>query len=146
VGEDNLLNHRQSKFQHDLKSSHLKNLQELTNLEQENEITFLNKFRAFCFNLMFILEKRPELITEEVNQPQGFGTQQKTNRFKNPIWLGKEYRIKYISETQSTETNAGNCRPKSTHFRKGHFRKQKWGKNQEKEKLIWIDPVMVNVE
>jgi len=124
----------------------LNHLGELTNLEQENEVTFLNKFRAFCFNLMFVLEKRPELITEEANQPKGFGTQQKTNRFKNPIWLGKDYRIKYISETESNDASMGKGRPKSTHFRKGHFRKQKWGKNREKEKLIWIDPVMVNIE
>ncbi|MFW6359392.1 MAG: hypothetical protein ACOC0N_09315 [Chroococcales cyanobacterium] len=124
----------------------LNHLGELTNLEQENEVTFLNKFRAFCFNLMFVLEKRPELITEEVNQPKGFGTQQKTNKFKTPVWLGKEYRIKYISETQSNDTSTGKGSPKCTHFRKGHFRRQKWGKNREKEKLIWIDPVMVNIE
>lgn len=115
-------------------------------LDQENEINFLNKFRAFCFNLMLILEKRPELITEEINQPKGFGTPPKTKNFKNPIWLGKDYRIQYVSNAQSDDTATGKGSSKSTHFRKGHLRRQKWGKNREKEKVIWIDPVIVNVE
>jgi len=121
-------------------------LRSLKYLDQESEITFLNKFRAFCFNLMFVLEKRPELITEEVNQPKGFGTPSKNKNLKSPIWLGRDYRIQYVSKAQADDASTRKGNPKSTHFRKGHFRRQKWGKNREKEKVIWIDPVIVNVE
>jgi len=60
--------------------------------------------------------------------------------------LGKDYRFQYVSKAQSDDTATGKGNPKSTHFRKGHLRRQKWGKNREKEKVIRIDPVIVNVE
>ena len=113
-------------------------------IEDENETKFLDKFRSFCFNLMFILEKRPELIEEVKIQPKGFGNTNKKD-FRNPIWLGKDYKIKYVYEKSNLqEERKGN--PKKVHFRKGYYRRQKYGKDLQKEKIIFIDPVIVNAK
>lgn len=60
---------------------------------------------------MFVLEKHPELITEEIIQPKGFGIPSKAKNFKNPIWLGRDYRIQYVSKAQSDDTTTGKGSP-----------------------------------
>lgn len=113
-------------------------------MEDETEKSFMNKFRSFIFNLMFILEKRPELITEERIKQKGFGNNKKTSNYRNPIWVGKDYKIqyKYVDKKESEKDG----KPKSPHFRKGHLRRQRFGKNREEVKIIWVDPVIVNAK
>lgn len=118
-------------------------------LEDQTETEFLNSFRSFSFNLMFILGQRPDLIEQEiVGKNKGFGNN--SSSYRNPIYLGKKYRIKYVSKKNKDLTQKEKERtkgsPKITHFRKGHIRTQRYGKNLEKKKTIFIDPVIVNLK
>ncbi len=65
-------------------------------LNNEDEVKFLDKYRSLVFNLMFILETKPELIYRETSG-LGFGSE-KQIKFRNPIWLGKDYKIQYLKQ------------------------------------------------
>ena len=110
-------------------------------MENPKEKEFSNKFRHFIFNLMCILESKPFLISQDIDHPKtrGFGCNSKESEYRSPIWLGKSYKVESKTTTLYKEGKL-----KSPHFRKGHLRKQRFGKNREETKIIWVNPVMVN--
>lgn len=108
------------------------------------EKIFMRRFRTFMFNLMYALENNPELFSEQSSttiKNKGFGYNSlNETKYRTPIWLGKHYKIRRKSSSGKQYST------KSPHFRKGHLRKQKYGKNKTKEKIVWIKPVLVNTD
>lgn len=110
------------------------------------EKIFMRHFRYFMFNLMYILEHKDEYFEEIqmlTTSGKGFGyssNKSQESKYRSPIWLGKNYRINQVKSKKSPK----NTSSKSPHFRKGHLRKQKYGKGKQKTKIVWIKPLFVN--
>lgn len=52
----------------------------------------------------------------------------------------------YIHPAATIRGNQGDGGSKRPHLRRGHIRRQKYGRNYSMEKKIWIEPVLVNGE
>lgn len=114
----------------DLSNKYKISEKKVKNISDHNIYTFKN----LCSFLLYLIENKPELITtDNTYTSKGFGKNSKPE-YKNPSWIGKHYYVK--SECDITS--------KCPHIRTGHFRKQKYGTNNEKEKVIWIEPCFVN--
>ena len=55
----------------------------------------------------------------------------------NPTWIGKTYRI-------ASQGDGTHAKPR-THLRRGHMRMQVHGSDRSLRKMIWIEPVWVNL-
>lgn len=71
----------------------------------------------------------------------GFAKKKGKDSFKTPVFLGQEPvsvgRTKYVSDLISRKSVA-------SHWRKGHFAKQRYGKGNAKTKIIWRQPMLIN--
>lgn len=105
---------------------------------------FNQYLQAIFLRLMLIMECRPELVdttSEVVRINKGFDKDQAQD-FYQPLWIGKEYRLKRES-TQSSEGSSGTHGTKSVHWRRGFIRNQPYGEGRQQRKLVWIEPVIV---
>ncbi|HYE75794.1 MAG TPA: hypothetical protein VEF04_20795, partial [Blastocatellia bacterium] len=106
----------------------------VSNLETD-ERDMINTLGQLTLGLLLAFEARPEYYTP--------GSRQKAARHsKREIWtpniLGSGYRIKGASE-QKGGTHAS---PR-LHWRRGHYRIQRFGAGLTETKRIWIEPVLV---
>jgi len=77
--------------------------------------------------------KRSNLVIP--NSYQGKNSYSKTIKI-----IGKDYKIKTEGFSRPQKAHAS----PSTHWRRGHWRNQAIGKERKENKLIWIEPVLVN--
>jgi hypothetical protein len=110
-------------------------------LEKEKDSIFAKRILRITTNLILFMMAKPELV--EKNTTEGKTVHQasmvKRNVF-NPIWIGKNYQIRRVSESVGTHSSP------VMHYRRGHWRSQACGPGYSIRKNILIDPVLVNCE
>lgn len=109
-------------------------------LDREADLELQRKMNSLTIKLLLAVSTRPELIEMgKVVRPKKVTS----GGVKDEIWsanvIGRNYRI--IRE-HSEQTKTG-ISPRM-HWRRGHFRQQKFGLGHSMSKLIWIEPVLVN--
>ncbi len=70
---------------------------------------------------------------------KGFGNK-KSNIFYNPLWIGKGH----TRNTIHKDSSGSHASPR-THWRRGHWRKSRIGKERANFRWNWIKPTLVNV-
>lgn len=99
---------------------------------------FNDKILATCFNLLFAMQARPELV----ETGRKLGRHKKSNsEIWSPNIIGRKYRVK---RPEGYEPN-GEHGTKRMHWRRGHFRQQQYGKGLTETKIIWLEPMLVGV-
>ncbi|MDJ0718463.1 MAG: hypothetical protein QNJ54_30265 [Prochloraceae cyanobacterium] len=116
------------------------------NITEDDEANFIKTIDNLCFQLMLYMMAKPDSIVVQ----SGFGTKgtgkSKSDRLRNPVWIGKNFKIKRETSSNTTK-NPGSSSSKITHWRRGHWRNQPIGKRDKQEleyKQIWIEPVLIN--
>jgi hypothetical protein len=120
-----------------------------SNDDTEKENTFTNYLQYLLVKLLFYMDcgnQNLEEIKKNIKQ------QNSNNKLKKelmePLWLGKNFRIKEESRQKHEKekhTNFSISKNISPHIRCGHIRKQPYGKKEEHlTKEIWIEPIKVN--
>ena len=110
-------------------------------LTGEEEMQLNRTLNHRLMKIMLALSAVPHMIE--------YGAQQRPVRIKNDkvvklsLWspniIGRNYRIKREAGYEPAGTHASPV----MHWRKGHFRRQHHGHNNELIKTIWIEPVLV---
>lgn len=75
------------------------------------------------------------LVPKVLTKGAGFG---KTNELE-PIWIGKDYKPK-----SRTNGNGGTHASPTMHTRRGHMRYYRQENGWKEDKLVWIEPTLVN--
>jgi hypothetical protein len=101
---------------------------------------FLKEMRELVLSILFTLSFEPSLITEGGKGGKTKTGKRKRNSVIYPRWLGKEYRLNRSTEVSYSSQGS----PKRTHWRSGHWRKQRYGEKNLQVKMIRIEPVLVN--
>jgi hypothetical protein len=110
----------------------------------DKEHDLLDRLADIVFQLMLVLSNKPDLVTEQIPKTKPKQTKkqrEQTETLLNPIWIGREYNIKYIY------TPSPNSSPHSspqTHWRRGHWRRVPVGEKGLERKWVWINPTLVN--
>lgn len=101
-----------------------------------SESAFLQQCRALVFSALLAIEARPALVTEGKRVAAG-------KRSHREIWtpnvIGREYRI------AREGSGAGTHASPRLHWRRGHFREQRFGPGRAETRRIWIDPMLVGM-
>jgi hypothetical protein len=97
------------------------------------------KLNKFIINLLTALAAEPDLrengkVLSRLKLKRG----EPDKIYREPKWIGRR-----ISTQRSIDENGINIR---CHWRRGHFRRQRFGKNNILEKIIFIKPTLVNDE
>jgi hypothetical protein len=111
---------------------------------KEGEIEVANKLNSLATKLLLAISARPEMREEGgVARPARIrnGEVEKEELW-HPNMIGRQYRIVYEPGNKPEGSHAS---PRM-HWRRGHIRNQKHGRNLCQTKLIWIDPVLVKAE
>lgn len=108
---------------------------------------FARELPRIVAKLNLALSSRPNLIERSPSletDPEKPETD--TPLEKEEIWLpniiGAEYRMQSQEDLSENPKHRDGKSPR-THFRRGHFRKQAYGKNLAEKKIIWIEPIIV---
>lgn len=103
----------------------------------ENDFNFLDAVTMLTFSVLLAINARPSLIKRGHR-----GSRHKKSGL--PIWtpniVGRDYRLQ--SEAASN-TLGGSVR---LHWRRGHYRQQRFGTGLSEQKIIWLEPVLVGGE
>jgi hypothetical protein len=96
--------------------------------------------RNIVLQSILLLQYYPEIeeqITVAPGKEKGFSKPKAESEFLLPRWLGKE-------STSATSSSTGKSgASKATHFRRGHWRAQPYGKGKVETKIIWVRPAWV---
>jgi len=87
------------------------------------------------------MECRPELVDTEsqvIRVSLGFA-KNKAKDFYEPLWIGKNYRVK----SEDTSERGGTHASPRVHWRRGYLRNQPYGEGRQHRKLVWIEPVLI---
>jgi hypothetical protein len=108
---------------------------------EKEEVELSAKVNSFAVSLLMAMTARPELVE---NGGMIRKRSEKKGRVKPELWhpnvVGRAYRIIRSPGTEAQGTHAS---PRM-HWRRGHFRHQKFGLGWAQTKVIWIEPVLVN--
>lgn len=105
----------------------------------ENKDKLKATVAATVLKTVLALSVRPELIEQASllrSEKMRRGVIER-DALWSPIIIGRAYRI--LSDSQHGEGFA-----KRMHWRRGHFRHQRYGLGNSSVKMIWIEPVLVN--
>lgn len=95
---------------------------------------FLRKMPAIALNLLMAMLARPEYLEAGVRR----GRDKKSgSELWTPNILGKRYVVRGIPPQGS------HASPRM-HWRRGHFRLQRYGSGLTEQKVIWVEPTLVN--
>lgn len=95
----------------------------------------LKKAGTAIFNILFAMLARPELVQSGTK----FGKHKKSGKeIWTPNILGAKYRVQ-------VKNQGGEHSSPRMHWRRGHYRLQRFGKNLTENRVIWIEPNLVNV-
>lgn len=97
---------------------------------------FLRQARALVFGLLLAMSARPQLVS--YGQRQGKQSKKGRREFWTPNIIGRGFRV----ERESTGEKGTHASPR-LHWRRGHFRAQRYGEKLQQIKTIWIEPTLV---
>ena len=94
-------------------------------------------------SLFYLQYVEPEIVdlsnVNALNKNQKFNKKKTKSNKLNPVIIGHHYQYNYDNKASQTTSS------KNVHWRKGFYRKQPYGKSDNKKyKNIWIQPVLVN--
>lgn len=89
------------------------------------------------FNLIFAMAARPEYI--ETGRKIGFH-RKSNSEIWTPNIIGRKYAVKTSAAAYGTGIK------KRLHWRRGHFRQQRYGKNNAETKIIWLEPALIGAK
>lgn len=117
---------------------------------------FVDRTINFIINCLLYLttkeadieEKYPtDLPTHLKSKLAKANTKRKKEVVKDEIFRNGFTKIKYVGQNiKQTHNNNGSNGDVATHWRRGHWRNQKFGQNLSESKLVWILPTIVNKE
>ena len=110
-----------------------------SDLDEKVDGPFVEQMGVIMFGTLLALQARPDLLTKEklnsVVRDKKKGT---VKEFWSPNVIGKDYRLPEKSPVHSTHASP------RMHWRRGHFREQKYGVKLSQTRSIWIEPSLVN--
>lgn len=123
-------------------------------ISNETVINILHRLKSIGLNLLLLLQEYPEyVVTHPIRQNHsgsGFGKPTKKSRVKAPRIIGSDVNIRREKDTfaqvQTNSMKSGSGTFKSSHFRRGHWRRQRKGKGLVDHQYIWIKPKLINAE
>ena len=120
------------------------------NIDTESEKEFSDKITELLIQTLLYLQLRPseaELIVKaQLSQSLNPQKIKNTKQKLNPIILGQSYQAK-TEATYRHSVQSGIRKSPITHWRRGFYRRQPYGSREKTQhKLIWIEPVLVNIE
>jgi hypothetical protein len=95
----------------------------------------LNKLVGIIFNILFVMSARPEYV-ERGNR---VGTHKKS---QTQIWTPNVIGARYQTKTTKSQKSENGTFTR-LHWRRGHWRLQRYGIGLVESKRIWIEPVLV---
>jgi len=94
------------------------------------------RLARIVFNVLFAMAARPEYVerggVKTIHKKSG-------RQVRYPNVVGRRYVTR-----RETGGNAGTHSSPRLHWRRGHFRRQRFGLGSALTKIIWIEPVLVN--
>lgn len=97
------------------------------------EIDFTDKLCVLVFNLLYAMAAKPEYV----ESGHKIGRHKKSNsEIWSPNIVGRKFAVKRAAE-------AGTHASPRTHWRRGHFRHQPFGKGLTEHKIIWLEPMLI---
>lgn len=110
-----------------------------TNIMSATMKEFGDKVCAAVFNLLYVMAARPELV----ESGRKLGRHKKSDsELWTPNIIGRKYAVKRPEGYESS----GEHGTKRMHWRRGHFRRQPFGKGLMDMRMIWLEPTLVGVK
>lgn len=95
----------------------------------------------FAINLLLAKNARPNLYN--MGTKISSGKKKSIRSLWTPNFIGKGYKIK--EENTQAKLFKGTHSSPRLHWRRGHFRNQRFGQELKEQKIIWIEPTLVGV-
>lgn len=113
-----------------------------TNTEEENR-KVVNRMSNLAINILLAMTTQPELISPErvIRAAKKDGKRVVRRALWKPNFIGEHFRIVY-----EHGDGAGTHRSPYAHWRKGHWRNQRYGEKLSLVKRLWIQPVFVGLQ
>ena len=110
--------------------------------EQDKES--VNRMTTLAVNLMLAMTNVPNIMTREriLRPTKKVGKTIVRRALWKPNFIGENFRIKYEGE----QVLEGHHRSPHAHWRKGHWRNQRYGEKLSLVKRIWIEPVFIGLK
>lgn len=103
-----------------------------------DDLLALDDITRIFFNCLYVMAARPEYV----ERGQRTGTHKKSGaELWEPNIIGRKYATK-----RDPNTEAGTHASPRMHWRRGHFRHQPFGSGRTENKIIWIEPMLVNAK
>lgn len=99
----------------------------------------VNQYALGLVLAMVSMPQQVEVVDEPIRKPKTKGKHYIPGLW-GPNRIGRSYRLQYAPGYKP----AGHHASPVWHWRKGHFRHQHWGRNNQLVKVIWIEPTIVN--
>lgn len=112
----------------------------------EEDLIITDKAFALLCKLFLVLNSAPKHLPEELNPHRTNTNGTRTGRAKckgglwQPVFIGASFH-----PTFEPNGNGHHASPRM-HWRRGHIRQQRWGKDNALVRTVWIEPVLVNAE
>ena len=108
----------------------------------DDDNTFLHQMRMLTFNLLMCAEARPDLIT--------YGTKAKTQyKSKAVLWhpniIGAHWQERRETIESDPDRQKGTHASPRPHWKRGHYKRQPYGKGRLQIKTIWVEPYFVGL-
>lgn len=121
-----------------------------TPISDKDEYTFYSerdddtnaRLNKLVYNLVLIMTAQPSLVEHGACVRKGDSVKSKAVLWQ-PNYLGRTY--KQRREAVAASVSHTHTSPRM-HWRRGHYRHQRWGKGWMDVKVLWIEPVLVNAE
>jgi len=108
----------------------------------------LNALKRIGLNLLLLLQSYPEYITiaapfnTKNSHGQGFGSSGRP-KLLQPRCIGPDLNTR-LEDDSTSVGQYGSTNKKSTHLRRGHWRRQRTGSGLRGHRFIWIKPIVIN--
>lgn len=116
-----------------------------TKLTEAEEHLMPMRVGVFVLRLLAVLNAAPNLLPVETSykkvrpkNPQG-GVH---HEYHPPLWIGHDYKVQ--TDVSAPAGEPGTHASPRMHWRRGHIRRQHYGPKNTLERMVWIEPVLVN--
>lgn len=143
------------KFEHQVFKNFAEDENKRVKISKEYRNFVQNTIRVSINSLLYLSQPKEQLITEQkypkdlpfnFNRKLRFAkTDKQKKKIKKKINETGFSKILYFGNTSKKNIYEFNeSHRKSLHWRRGHWRKQPFGKGLKKNRMIWIKPVLIN--
>lgn len=126
-----------------------------SNLTEADE-EFLEKLGVIVFGTMLAMNAKPELLEKGKMLKRVVKAGQAPREFWSPNIIGPRYRLKrevpkidrhgkFTADQRKRDQGGTHASPR-LHWRRGHFRNQRYGVGLREVKQIWMEPMLIGAE